>query len=293
MSEAYNLIADNLKDLIKHTWVAVLPYAFLTALFVYVRTPNKALHDWGEASPVLSFLLQTIVYVCIAVASIFVGAIIWKWITGKDFSHCLKRYTLASICTFAFLLVGGTVIAAAVIAIGSASGISFGSPSSAHGLGISFSILLVMLFIILLLLPLAYMVPRYMLLEKGEPMKIWKSLKTGCRHCGAIFKMGFLGGLLVMICDTILSLPMSIMTGAQIFSQVGALDGDPTGMPGYFAPLYIIVSTLVFFIHNYICNWLLISFIYLYGSIESDEKEKAEMLRRVPAGIPGETTKES
>lgn len=297
MSEAYNLMADRFKDLVKHTWMAVLPYAFLTALFVYLRTPNKSLHDWGETSPILSFFLQSVVYVCFAAAGILVGAILWKWITDKAFPHCLKRYTLASICSFFFLLIGGVVICAAIMALGSAHGFSLAPHSSGCDftiLGVvALYVLLMTIFIMILLLPLAYMVPRYMLLEKGEPMKVWKSFKTGFRHCGSIFKMGFLGCLIIMVCNIILSIPMSIMTGAQIFSQLGALDGDPTGVPDYFAPLYIIVSTLVFFIYNYICSWLLFSFIYLYGSIESDEKEKAKMLQMEPASTTCEITKES
>lgn len=274
MNESYNLMTDNFKDLIKHTWMAILPYAFLTALFVYLRTPNKALHDWGEASPLLSFIFQSIVYLCLLVAGIIVGATIWKWITNKAFSLCLKRYALVSICSFAFLLAGSIIIGAAIMALGAVSGVSL--LSSTHSLGIAFCILAMIIFIILLLLPLAYIIPRYMLQGKGEALHPWKSYKMGFRHCGAIFKMGFLGGLLLIVCNIVLSIPMSIITGAQIFSQLGVLDGDPAGVPAYFTPLYIIVSTLAFFFYYYICNWLLISYIYLYGSIENDEKEKAE-----------------
>lgn len=295
MNEAYNLMTDNFKDLLKHTWMAVLPYAFLTALFVYLRTPNKPLHDWGEANPMLSFFFQSVVYVCLIVTALFMGAIIWKWITDKAFSHCLKRYTLVSVCSFAFIMIGGIIISLIVMALGAVSGLSFSSlgSGSVNSLGIAVlcSFMLIIL-IILLLLPLAYIFPRYMLLEKGEKMKVWKSFKTGFRHCGAIFKMGFLGVLLIMVCNIILSIPMSIMTGAQIFSQLGALDGDPVGVPGYFAPLYIIVSTLALFIFDYIYNWLLISFIYLYGSIESDEKEKAEMQQMESASKLNEIIKE-
>lgn len=281
MNESYNLMTDHFKDLLKHTWTAVLPYAFLTALFVYLRTPNKSLHDWGEASPFLSFFLQSVVYVCVVVAALFVGASIWKWITDQAFSHCLKRYTLASICSFAYLLIGGIIIGAVIMVLGIAGG-----SLASHSTGCDFRVmgvaalycLLVLLFVILLLLPLAYIFPRYMLQKKGEPLKVWKSFKTGMRHSGAIFKMGFLGVLLIIVCNIVLSIPMYIMTGAQVFSQLGALDGDPVGVPGYFAPLYILVSTLAFFIYSYICNWLLISYIYLYGSIEHDEKEKEHQL---------------
>ena len=284
MNDAYNLMTDNLKDLVKNTWVAVLPEAILTALFVYLRTPNKMLHDWGEVNPIMSFFLQSIVYVCLIVASIVTGAILWRWITNKPFAHSLKRYTLAAICSYAFAIVIAFVVAFGLILLASAIGFHLGepapgsAPASATPTAImTLSVLLFFIIAILLFMPLAYIVPRYMLLEKGKGLHLWKSYKTGFRHSGAIFKMGFLGGLLLIVCNIVLSIPMSIITGAQIFSQLGVLDGDAAGVPGYFTPLYLIVSTIVFFVYFYMTAWLLISFIYLYGSIESDEKEKAEL----------------
>ncbi len=275
MSEAYNLITSNLKDLVKHTWMATLPYAFLTALFIYLRTPNKALHDWGDTNPIISFLFQSIVYWGLIVAAFFAGAILWHWITNKPFGQSLKRFTLASVCSIAFIMISGLTIGIAIIALCTALGISF-SPVS-RGCDFSapiFFALIIIISILFFLLPFAYIIPRYMLLDKEEPMKVWKSFKTGLRHSGSIFKMGFLGALLIMVCSLILNIPLSILTGAQIYSQIGALEGDPIGVPGYFSPLYIIISTVAFFVYNYVNYWLLTSFVYLYGSIESDEREK-------------------
>ena len=155
MSEAYNLMTDNFKNLMKHTWAAVLPYAFLTALCLYLQIPNKMLHDWGEANPLLSFLLQSIAYVCLIVASLCIGATIWKWLTGKAFTHCLKRYTLVSICSFPIIFAGGILLAIAMMAIGSASGISSEKLSSSYIVA-ALGTLLLIVFIILLLLPFAY-----------------------------------------------------------------------------------------------------------------------------------------
>jgi len=284
MNDAYNLMTDNLKDLVKNTWGAVLPEAILTALFVYLRTPNKLLHDWGEGNPITSFFLQSVVYVCLIVATIVAGAILWRWVTDKPFAHSLKRYTLAAICSYAFAFVVAFVVLFGLIILGAVMGLSFGEPAAGSGsaspANIAIMALLVLLTCIiffLLFMPLAYIVPRYMLLDKGKGLHLWKSYKTGFRHSGAIFKMGFLGGLLLIVCNVVLSIPMSIITGAQIFSQLGVLDGDAAGVPGYFTPLYLIVSTIVFFVYFYMTAWLLISYIYLYGSIESDEKEKAEL----------------
>lgn len=287
LNDGYHLMTDNLKDLVKNTWMTVLPYAFLTALFVYLRTPNKFLHDWGESNPIASFSFQTIVYLGFFVVSFLAGAAVWRWVTDKSYTHNLKRYTLVNLSSIAvivlFVIVGIACLAALYLSLGLPIGEPAPGtptdPASPFKLGImGICILLYIILYLLAYLPFAYIVPRYMLLEKGEALRPWKSFKVGLRHCGAIFKMGFLGGLLIMVCNIVLYIPMAIIEGAQVFSQLGVLDGDPAGVPGYFTVLNLVVSTLVFFVYYYIVNWLLISFIYLYGSIEYDEKAKAQLL---------------
>ena len=85
----------------------------------------------------------------------------------------------------------------------------------------------------------------------------------------------------MMVCNIVFYLPMTILTGAQIYSQLGALDGDPVGVPGYFTPLFIIIATLVLFAYTYVSSWLFTSFVYLYGSIEHDEQEKMQIISKV------------
>lgn len=55
MKEAYSLMTGNMKNLLKSTWWAFMIYAFMVAFMVYLRTPNKMLHDWGEENMMLSF----------------------------------------------------------------------------------------------------------------------------------------------------------------------------------------------------------------------------------------------
>lgn len=55
MKEAYSLMTGNVKNLLKSTWWAFMIYAFMVAFMVYLRTPNKMLHDWSEENMMLSF----------------------------------------------------------------------------------------------------------------------------------------------------------------------------------------------------------------------------------------------
>lgn len=302
MKEAYSLMTDNVKNLLKSTWWAFMIYAFMVAFMVFLRTPNKMLHDWGEENMMLSFCLQTVVYIGVVVAAFLMGAAVWRWLTDKPFGRMMKRFTavyLASavvsfVVSFAatfgltcFYLTAFITAPESAATAGSAAATGSAAMAETAAAG-SPSLLIIVLFALAIVaatalcmavsLPFAYLTPKYMLQEKGEKLRPWKSFKCGFRHMGSIFKMGFLGSLVILVAGILIYIPLAILIGAQVSAQMGTLEGDPVGTPSYFTFLFIIVTALLLFIFAYILHWLFISYIYLYGSIENDEMKKTEML---------------
>lgn len=301
MKEAYSLMTDNVKNLLKSTWWAFMIYAFMVAFMVFLRTPNKMLHDWGEENMMLSFCLQTVVYIGVIVAAFLMGAAVWRWLTDKPFGRMMKRFTavyLASaivsfVVTFAatfgltcFYLTAFITAPESAATAGSAAATGSAAMAETAAVG-SPSLLIIVLFALAIVasivlcmavsLPFAYLTPKYMLQEKGEKLRPWKSFKCGFRHMGSIFKMGFLGSLVILVAGILIYIPLAILIGAQVSAQMGTLEGDPVGTPSYFTFLFIVVTALLLFVFAYIMHWLFISYIYLYGSIENDEKKKTEM----------------
>lgn len=302
MKEAYSLMTDNVKNLLKSTWWAFIIYAFMVAFMVFLRTPNKMLHDWGEENMMLSFCLQTVVYIGVVVAAFLMGAAVWRWLTDKPFGRMMKRFTavyLASavvsfVVSFAatfgltcFYLTAFITAPESAATAGSAAATGSAAMAETAAAG-SPSLLIIVLFALAIVvaivlcmavsLPFAYLTPKYMLQEKGERLRPWKSFKCGFRHMGSIFKMGFLGCLVILVAGILIYIPLAILIGAQVSAQMGTLEGDPVGTPSYFTFLFIVVTALLLFVFAYILHWLFISYIYLYGSIENDEMKKTEML---------------
>lgn len=58
MKASYDAMTSQPLRLLKKTWWAVLADAVMTALCLYIRFPNKGLHDWGEESPMASFVCR-------------------------------------------------------------------------------------------------------------------------------------------------------------------------------------------------------------------------------------------
>lgn len=301
MKEAYSLMTDNVKNLLKSTWWAFIIYAFMVAFMVFLRTPNKMLHDWGEENMMLSFCLQTVVYLGVIVAAFLMGAAVWHWLTDKPFGRMMKRFTavyLASavvsfVVSFAatfgltcFYLTAFITAPESAATAGSAAATGSAAMAETAAVG-SPSLLIIVLFVLAIVaaivlcmavsLPFSYLTPKYMLQEKGERLRPWKSFKCGFRHMGSIFKIGFLGSLVILVAGILIYIPLAILIGAQVSAQMGTLEGDPVGTPSYFTFLFIVVTALLLFVFAYILHWLFISYIYLYGSIENDEKKKTEM----------------
>ena len=104
---------------------------------------------------------------------------------------------------------------------------------------------------------------------------IFKSYATGLRHWGLVFTALFLAALCVALCALLVSIPLFIVIAADSMSVYGVnVLGDPTGLPSYFTTIQVIVFALTFFIWAYINIFTVFVCYFLYGSIETREKEK-------------------
>lgn len=278
MKASYELVTSHLFQILKKTWWASLILAIFTAITIYFRMPNKGLHDWGQLNPWASFSTQTVIYLFTILCTFVTCSALWNWFNSKGMKQNLIRYSsvmliYAVICIFFF----GLLPLATQPLIGR---LADAASSPNKMLLLSTGELILRGFIAMIcILPFAYILPRNMLREASVPLRPWKSYTCGLRHFGSIFMIGFLGILLIFIITLIMLMPTYILMYVQIKSQLGALEGDPLGIPAYFTPLFLLVMTLTFFFYIYVIAWWGFSFTYLYGAIETQEKEKKERLQ--------------
>ena len=260
MKEAYNLISDQLKPLLKATWWAVGIYAIFMAITIYFRLPNKQLHDWGLSNPWASYIVQTLIYLATWLTSFLTGASLWKWLNNKPLLYNLWRLGLLTILADVFV---GIIITIYPIATASLPLV--------WNIIVGFCLLVVA---IIVYLPFANITPAW-LLYVGADFHPWQSYKQGLRHLGSILLLGFLSLLIIAILSGFILAPAMVLTGAQLSSQLGALNGDSLGVPIYFTPLLIFILVLSVFILFYVVSWMLLALVYLYGSnTEKDKKRK-------------------
>lgn len=283
MKASYDMTSGNITSLLKKTWWAVLIFAIFMALTVYFRMPNKGLHDWGENSPWASFILQSLVYLFAWLSCINMGAAFWAWLTKRPYAHCLLRYGIAILVFDILTILCNLLLSGGLVAYYTSTvtkAMAGNAPTTSTYIIMAIIAIVGIIISLVVLLPFGYVIPKVMLMEKGEKIEPWKTFKKGFRYSGAIFKMGFLGTIILCVIACIIVIPASILGWAQLSSQLGALEGDPLGVPGYFTPLFLVVLTLTMFVISYTYCWLGISFAFLYGSKKTQEEERRLALEK-------------
>ena len=101
------------------------------------------------------------------------------------------------------------------------------------------------------------------------------------RYWGGAFIIFIVVTIVCLLMVTITQLPANILMIANIRSRAGILIGDPTGMPDYMTELKLIVFTLAGFIQAFVTLSSLFPFYYLYGSVQAQEQERADMKQKM------------
>lgn len=263
----YRLYTGNFKRIFRYSWVAAIVYALVCSAggTLMVLRPQAALFTVGIilvaealfASYGFAVLKQHQTTGAISLTS--------KWfnIDTSIFIRTLKCW----LCVAAILLGAGALV----------GGISLGavkllSPYTALG-----CIGLVSLVAAGLLLPLMYIVPRYIL---NSGVGFWNQFRAGypvgMRRWGFLFTVGFVVTLVQTGLALITSLPASILTLANMSSTQSLMMGDASGMPSYIGWLAAATFLLIGFIQAYVQLSALFPTYYMYGSIDMQEQERNE-----------------
>ena len=133
------------------------------------------------------------------------------------------------------------------------------------------------LVILCLLLPLAYVIMRYVL---NDGIGFWKQLKigygVGMRRWGFIFVVVLVAIIVEVLLMMLLSLPALIISMANTQSMFGVAMGDPYAMPSYMPALAAGTFLIIGFLQAYVSMSVLFPIYYMYGSIDAHEQEKQD-----------------
>ena len=276
LREATNVLTSYPKSLLKATWIPYLVVAVINAIVLYINIPNQELMEWGETNPWPSFIMQTVLYLSALVCGIWAFIVTFRCInhaTTKQNIHRFAKFFLA-ILIYSFVI--GFVTG---FFKGGVWGFLSQTNPDMAALAAQVTGAIVLLILVFLFFPsILYTEMKFMLEEESKPSQIWTFCKAGMRHWGSFFSIVFLSAFIIIIPYTFLMAPILILTATQVVAQLGALNNqDPIALPNYFPYLYIAVGTATAFIGMYVDFWANVAYCYMFGSIETREREKKEL----------------
>ncbi len=271
LSDALKVYRKNFKTIFKKTWIAaIICTLFLTAT-LYFRLPNLSLHNWGEANPLTSFLVQTVIYLFTILSAACMGVSVYRLFNNRSFKWNLWRFVKIYFTTIVISQILGGII----------GGILFGlvylstkASTTASAIVVCLSIVIGMVAALAYIIPLSYAMTKYMINTKTKISQLLTMAKEAYRHFGFILTMFISMMIISFAVAMILFIPLFILIIANNEAQLGALNGDALSLPGYFPYMFCFFAALTIVAAIYLGLCLTIGQVFVYGSIEAQEQDK-------------------
>lgn len=273
ISASHRMLFDNIRTIFKHTWL----YALLLALSMSMMSMFyiKALIGGGYSSS--SFICLVVSLLLVVCFQVGYTSRVLMLLNCQTMMWNVKRYLRLILL---YLCVSFAVSAIQWILVYLVIGGTTSVPSDKMPV----TMLLIAcssLFFACVLLPYVYVFMKYMMEPESKLSKLlFKVYKTGLRYWGFIFITLLLAFLCVAVCMFFVSIPMLVITMANTLSVMGvSYLGDSSGLPSYFDFLQYMIVAVSSFICLYINIFIIFVFYFMYGSIETREKERKDFLK--------------
>lgn len=273
ISASHRMLFDNIRTIFKHTWL----YALLLALSMSMMSMFyiKALIGGGYSSS--SFICLVVSLLLVVCFQVGYTSRVLMLLNCQTMMWNVKRYLRLILL---YLCVSFAVSAIQWILVYLVIGGTTSVPSDKMPV----TMLLIAcssLFLACVLLPYVYVFMKYMMEPESKLSKLlFKVYKTGLRYWGFIFITLLLAFLCVAVCMFFVSIPMLVITMANTLSVMGvSYLGDSSGLPSYFDFLQYMIVAVSSFICLYINIFIIFVFYFMYGSIETREKERKDFLK--------------
>ena len=193
---AYKLMSDNLKGIVRSTWLPVLILGVSTSLLVTLNIPSPSILEFGISHTALFFTLVGVALLGMILCSVWAMSRLMSMLNEHSRWWNFKRVLIATLnFTAIFIVTYGILVAAFYW------GIRYTGGSPAHFVNDNYLVVLVVsLLFILALLPLCYIIMRYLYDHQATFWREFpRTYTTGLRHLGFIFLTALLIGIIVVL----------------------------------------------------------------------------------------------
>lgn len=292
--DGYQLYMANFFKIFRKSWIAAIVYAIAFSLmtsFFINEYPRMLVIQALGAEAVTAYQDMIVTTLAIMGTAFLFYAISSLFLTSYSLSSLLEHQATETIekptrwygmfsgkaLLKCLVLTGWECLLGIIVAL-LLSGIAYVSLHFLGTLAAKIAYWSLSAIIMLLLMPLAYTFCKYLFTPKAKMIPlIPRTYGTGLRHYGSIFMVLLIVTFTTSILVAIAEMPATILTAANLQSQLGTIMGDPQGMPEYMSWMNIAVFAIAGFILAYIQLSCLFPLYYMYHKIEKDEKDRQEI----------------
>lgn len=276
---AYKLMGDNMKGILRSTWLPVLLCGVFSGMFITTNIRLPEVQEFGQTHPALFLSIYGVSLLGMTVCSLWAYSRLLSMLNERGRRWNLLRMLKLGLCLTIIIAISSGLIGGALVYLALRQQVELPVFLADNWLVLSLALIVYAI----VLLPLNYQCMRYLL--SGEARffpDFTKSYATGFRHIGFIFITMLLTDIITAVVGGIISLPFLILVVAQTFSAVGVVNGDPSGMPGYFAALHGATYGLTTMLLMYVMMFSILVNMFMYGSIEQQRKERRKTVLATP-----------
>ncbi len=274
MEAAYRFVADNFKTILKVMW----PYFLITSIVLgiyFILQLNTSMKMMSDPTDISGSLAALALLPILFIAYLFIYGKLLTLYNDQSVGWNMLRYIKLTLWLALIFTVALIIFFTFIFSLG-----GFNDEQSATGDVISLgkTLLLGLLFsfiAVAILLPYIYVSMKYVVETKSHFRHlIFKGWLKGMRHWGYIFVTTLLLYICLAIIGIIIYIPLYICGMAFYMSANGMAQGDPSGVPSYFTILVFLIIVLTYFVYLFISVYAFTVFYYMYGNIETYEREK-------------------
>ena len=295
IKEGYGLYTAKFRKTIAASWHFALLYAIACSAICTIATTYipKVMTQTLEAAPIANAMPKGIIaMICTFCVLAIVGGVLEvatyscglsqlksgfataasprKWWKPTLHKPMFVRCLIAALCS---LLIG--IVLAAVFFGVTYLAIHFAAGGSISQTAATITISAELAVMALIMMPLGFIAIKYVFRTDTH---FWKLLAadypTALKHYGFMLIVMLVSCIVIVVAEYILALPAMLLATASYQANIGVLQGDPLGMPGYITYVSAVVFFMAGFMQAYIRMSALFTAYYMYGSIETQEEER-------------------
>ena len=283
IAAATNFFTSHFKEILRKLWAPLLTTAAAMGT-LHTAAISSISPTLDLSVPPISLLLVMAAADILLMAGVFwLRAATATMVNNLPTIRNAKREFTMLLCMIAIIVIAIPFFAAPILFMGKSAEDIAAPTMVANVLGYMALVAVMAILLMMALIPCIVVYMKYMLTDTPLGTAIKSGYREGFHHWGKLFLVVLLLFIIRYAVSMLFSLPLCVLTFAQVMALEGEAYGDPTGLPSYMACMnflvtFAVAAVLLMFLHTW--TWFVAA--YTYGAVSCEEQERKTLDNNQP-----------